>query len=389
LNDPAPRAPIRVSVVDLHHDLIEAQFLPLQRAGIEVDEADHGLSVGALPPRTLGILHLNWPTEAIAQGGGRARVWYRLGRFLTKVVVRRSQGWKIVWTVHNEQNHLGEHVRTERLAQALLARHLADRVVALSEVSRRRVLSRWGRRCDRRLRVVPTATAGNVYGPALPRRAARSLLGVPHGTRLLVVTGQLRANKGIAELADAIRSLGSTVDPYTLAMVGSAGDEDTVETAQKLASELGHVRLELRRLEREDLRRWVSAADWLVLPYRRTLNSGVAMLGLTYGVPMIAPRLGSLPELLDAGGDVCNLLFEPAEAGALAGALREAISMPEAELALRRARVLRIAERYHPEIVSERLLGVYTELANDGPDRQRSDDGVAAAGTRTTASPRS
>jgi glycosyltransferase involved in cell wall biosynthesis len=387
LNDPAPRPPIRVSVVDLHHDLIEAQFLPLQRAGIEVDEADHGLSVGSLPHGTQGILHLNWPTEAIAQGGSRARACYRLARFLTKVVVRRSQGWKVVWTVHNEQNHLGEHVGTERLAQALLARYLADRVVALSEVSRRRVVARWGRRCEARLRVVPPATAENVYGPALARSVARSLLGVPHRTRLLVVAGQLRAHKGIAELADAIRSLDGPLDPYTLVLVGPPGDEGTVQTARDLAGELGHVRLELRRQEREDLRRWMSAADWLVLPYQRTLNSGVALLGLTYGVPMIVPRLGSLPEILD-GNDACNLFFEPAEAGALAGVLREAISMPEADRERRRARVLRMAERYRPDVVSDRLLGVYTELTNGSPARQRA-DGVAPAGTRTTARPRS
>jgi hypothetical protein len=58
-------------------------------------------------------------------------------------------------------------------------------------------------------------------------------------------------------------------------------------------------------------------------------------------------------------------------------------------MTLRRARVLRVAERYHPDVVSERLLGVYMELTNDAPARQREDDGVVAAGTRTTARPRS
>jgi glycosyltransferase involved in cell wall biosynthesis len=39
------------------------------------------------------------------------------------------------------------------------------------------------------------------------------------------------------------------------------------------------------------------AADLVVLPYRETLNSGTAMLALSFDRPVLAPALGALSEL--------------------------------------------------------------------------------------------
>lgn len=38
------------------------------------------------------------------------------------------------------------------------------------------------------------------------------------------------------------------------------------------------------------------------MPYRRALNSGAAMLALTFGVPFLAPRLDGLRPLVDRFG---------------------------------------------------------------------------------------
>ena len=40
-------------------------------------------------------------------------------------------------------------------------------------------------------------------------------------------------------------------------------------------------------------------ADWVILPYRRILNSGAAMFALSFGVPVVGPRQGSFLELED------------------------------------------------------------------------------------------
>jgi len=44
-----------------------------------------------------------------------------------------------------------------------------------------------------------------------------------------------------------------------------------------------------------DIQIYMNAADIIVLPYLDILNSGVAILAMSFGKPVIAPRTGSIP----------------------------------------------------------------------------------------------
>ena len=48
---------------------------------------------------------------------------------------------------------------------------------------------------------------------------------------------------------------------------------------------------------------YFSAADLVVLPYERILNSGALILSLTQNKPVLVPALGSMPEHQDTFGD--------------------------------------------------------------------------------------
>jgi glycosyltransferase involved in cell wall biosynthesis len=81
---------------------------------------------------------------------------------------------------------------------------------------------------------------------------------------------------------------------------------------------------------------FLRAADAMVLPYRDVLTSGSAILGMTFGLPIIAPRIGCLPETLEG----CSILYDPDEPWGLRAALDGAL---EADLAALGAEGARIA----------------------------------------------
>jgi beta-1,4-mannosyltransferase len=64
------------------------------------------------------------------------------------------------------------------------------------------------------------------------------------------------------------------------------------------------IRMDLRFLPADDLQLHLNAADLLVLPYREVLNSGSAILALSFNRPVLIPRQGALSDLTREIGDV-------------------------------------------------------------------------------------
>jgi glycosyltransferase involved in cell wall biosynthesis len=50
-----------------------------------------------------------------------------------------------------------------------------------------------------------------------------------------------------------------------------------------------------------DFDRWVAAADWVVLPYRRSWSSGVLARAHAFGTPAIVSGVGGLREQAGSG----------------------------------------------------------------------------------------
>ena len=68
-----------------------------------------------------------------------------------------------------------------------------------------------------------------------------------------------------------------------------------------------------------DLQRYLNAADIAVLPYRRSLNSGVLLLAMSFGLPAIVPALSSTREVITEDFAVT---FDPGHSDDLLRAMR-------------------------------------------------------------------
>jgi hypothetical protein len=71
----------------------------------------------------------------------------------------------------------------------------------------------------------------------------------------------------------------------------------------------------------QEVQVYLAAADCMVLTHARGLNSGVAVLGMTFGNLVVGPRLGCMEWVLGQG---CNRLYAPSDMEALVAAMEEA-----------------------------------------------------------------
>ena len=201
-----------------------------------------------------------------------------------------------------------------------------------------RWLVRWALRTSDQVVAISSYTAGEVkriadvpvrvipYTVGLADGADRSPAQRPSrdGTFKVLFVGRLVERKGVAGLVDAVGRLPLSLGAR-LEIVGEGPERPRLEAQIHDGSLQGRVALR-GKISAGDLRAAYAGADVLVLPSvldsrNDTEGLGVVLLeAMSYAVPVIASRIGGIPDIV-ADGET-GLLVPPGDAAALAAALQ-------------------------------------------------------------------
>lgn len=158
------------------------------------------------------------------------------------------------------------------------------------------------------------------WAESIPSRAqARQALELAESEPVLLFFGLVRPYKGLADLLYALAQVRQTL-PVRLLVAGEFWEDSA--TYQRLVNMLGldsAVRFYNRYIPDEEVPFFFAAADVVVLPYRQASQSAVAALAQALGRPVIATRVGGLPEMI--ADNQTGLLVPPNDPRALAQAI--------------------------------------------------------------------
>lgn len=165
------------------------------------------------------------------------------------------------------------------------------------------------------------------------RGEARRELGLEGAGRLVLYVGNLKADKGLPELVDpavvaACREAGASI-----AIVGDGPYRGALETAVRERGLSEAVRL-LGRMPPARIAAWMNAADCLCLPSHHEGIPNVILEALSCGLPVVATRVGGIPEVLSASG---GRLVAPRDPASLAEGLKEVLGSEWDRVAVRAA----------------------------------------------------
>jgi glycosyltransferase involved in cell wall biosynthesis len=177
----------------------------------------------------------------------------------------------------------------------------------------------------------------------------------PHQPVRLATAARLEPHKGVDVLLDACAQLGPLIASTHLDIYGDGSLRPHLE---RRAAEYG---LDVSfHGQVGALRDRLLEADVFVLPSLGE-NLPIAILeAMAVALPVVATRVGGVPELVEDG--VTGCLVEPGDAQGLANALAALIVDPERRAALGRAGVQRVAQRFDAAEAGTEMLDFYGRL---------------------------
>lgn len=263
------------------------------------------------------VLHLHWPSFLYTVPTSRLRSWLGLLRFTALMLMLRARGARVVWTAHNLYPHDNGHAALHRLGRRLVV-SLCSHVFVHGALAATAVAREFGVPAARLVQLEHGNFIG-FYPNTVTRSAARGALGVPHAPFLYLFLGLCKPYKNLELLVRSHAALG---DDSLLWVAGRFQSDAYRQRVQQAVGQAGgRTTLIDRSLPSEELQLYLNACDAVVAPYQEILTSGTALLALSFGRPLVAPRLGTLLEVVTSD---CGVLYDPRSPAGLIEAMREA-----------------------------------------------------------------
>ena len=208
-----------------------------------------------------------------------------------------------------------------------------------------------------KIEVVRSGVDLAAYGSSLNRTRIRSELGLSYDQHFVLYIGRLHPVKGVEF---GIKAFARALSSQSNMHMALAGEGEQASDLQNLVNELGIGENISFLGVRNDLPQLLSAADSVLMP---SLNEGfprTAIEAMAAGKPVIATRVGGIPEaIIDAE---TGMLVPPMDVEAMAGALDELVGDRALQARLGSAGRQRAAQKYSVGEYVARLDGVYRQL---------------------------
>jgi len=290
---------------------------------VDVTYSPGDVNVKYLPYRSIPVL-----TRPINGLTVAARLKERVGRFRPDVIlsywiypegygalrVAGALGVPLVLGALGSDIKLLSDPITNHLVIHTLTR--ASMVITVSEDMRQVALANGA--MAQRVRTIVNGCDVKTFYPQ-DRDAARQRLGLPRDIELVVFVGWLSPTKGVRELMDAVLLARAKRPRLTLACIGDGGLAEEIRAAEVATG--GAIRLIGRKMGPQ-IAEWLAAANCLSLPSHSEGYPNVVVEALACGRPVVATRVGGIPEIVRSHS---GILVAPENPRELAAGLLEAL----------------------------------------------------------------
>jgi glycosyltransferase involved in cell wall biosynthesis len=267
------------------------------------------------------ILHLHW-TDGFIVAANWPKTILKTFRFLIELFVVKILGVKVVWTVHNLSNHEKINSTYETFVNRFLIRFY-DQVIVHCFAAQQAVAHLYHLTGDHKtkVRIVPHGHYLDCYENNITRQDARARLNYDEDAVLFLFFGSIRPYKGIYDLIEAFYKI---KNPKVRLLIAGKPSSDVAKEELIARCQIDdRIKTYLQYIPENEIQIYMNAADVAVFPYTDILTSGSVLLAMSFGKPIIVPRIGCVSETLDAQG---GFLYNAKDLTGLPKALGDVLS---------------------------------------------------------------
>jgi glycosyltransferase involved in cell wall biosynthesis len=215
------------------------------------------------------VIHLTWPANVY--------------EFIIYMLKR-----KIILTVHDPFPHTGLDTRIVRLRRKVAFRCVPHFII-LNKAQREKFLSFYHLPSSA---VIDSRLSCYTY----LNMVEQDMTTVPE-QKYILFAGKISKYKGVEYLLEAMKKAHDTFPDIKLVVAG--GGKYHFDISEYAA--LPYIDIRNRFIPDEELVALMNKTQFMVCPYTDATQSGVIMSSFTFGTPVIATRVGGLPEMLGNG----------------------------------------------------------------------------------------
>lgn len=215
------------------------------------------------------VIHLTWPANVY--------------EFIIYMLKR-----KIILTVHDPFPHTGLDTRIVRLRRKVAFRCVPHFII-LNKAQREKFLSFYHLPSSA---VIDSRLSCYTY----LNMVEQDMTTVPE-QKYILFAGKISKYKGVEYLLEAMKKVHDTFPDIKLVVAG--GGKYHFDISEYAA--LPYIDIRNRFIPDEELVALMNKTQFMVCPYTDATQSGVIMSSFTFGTPIIATRVGGLPEMLGNG----------------------------------------------------------------------------------------
>jgi glycosyltransferase involved in cell wall biosynthesis len=217
----------------------------------------------------------------------------------------------VVQSIGSDINRIGDPISGHHTRTVL---RQADAIVTVSNDLCRKAVSMGANPAT--TRAIVNGCDLTVFHPR-DRQQARQRLQLDPAAEAVVYIGRMDVKKGLRELVEAAASLRASRPRLQLFFVGEGPDRPLIEAAIQAHQAASYIHA-LPGCAFDEVALWMTAANLVTLPSYMEGCPNVVLEALACGRPVVATRVGGIPEIL---GEACGSLVPPRDSVALAAAL--------------------------------------------------------------------